>query len=465
MANIKLINHSSVLIQDGDSFILTDPWYARPAFGSWLPTPPMSVHPVYLVALAKNNTNFNILISHGHDDHLDEDFLSLFPKDVSIIIPEYKSKGLRKRLERVGLKNINEVSSKGKTFGKFVIKSYINELISRDDAILTIGAYSTSNNFIIHANDNWQELEGEILHKLKKDAENFTSDQILYMSQCNLADGFPSVYRNYTKDEKLEIHNNRVNNIISTSLLNANKLNAKYFLNYAGHAAAFVKNNIELRNKTSYISNAHVQEICNKFKYSVEVLNIIPGDSFDFCNIQKHFPGIDLCDNALKKESYSFYEKYNKIAECDSYKEYNSLSKKDLLLNLDYFLNNFRQFVEPRLGLTNFNTDIIGCKIIFSTLDLNAKSEIVVGGPDCFDGRVIEFFTPMGMLSAVITGKINWENLYIGYGTEIETTPKDINIRAVVRWLAMYGYFYQRLRRQLPSLASLPEQQRRKHEQ
>ena len=77
---VKAVNHASVLIQEDDNFILTDPWYEQPAFGSWLPVPPTSIHPVYLLALAKDNPKFKILISHGHDDHLDDEWLSLFPK-------------------------------------------------------------------------------------------------------------------------------------------------------------------------------------------------------------------------------------------------------------------------------------------------------------------------------------------------------------------------------------------------
>lgn len=54
MTNVKLINHSSVLVQEGDTFVLTDPWFEKPAFGSWLPVPPTSVHPAYLSALSKS---------------------------------------------------------------------------------------------------------------------------------------------------------------------------------------------------------------------------------------------------------------------------------------------------------------------------------------------------------------------------------------------------------------------------
>jgi len=441
MANIKLITHSSVLIQDGSSFILTDPWFEKPAFGSWLPTPPTSIHPVYLLALANSNSNFNIVVSHGHDDHLDDDFLSLFPKSTNITIPKYISKGLYKRIERLGFTNINEVDTSGEVLGNFTIKSYINMEISRDDAILTIEG---SDFFIVHANDNWQELVGENLEKLKCDTRKFNSNKILYMSQCNLADGWPNIYRSYSEMEKQEIHSKRVDNIISNGLLNADKLGAAYFLNYAGYAAAYVKGKDRLKNIASYTTNLHLNKIRDKFKRNVEVLKMLPGDSFDFSNIHNQFSSISLDNDVLKNQSYKFYEKYDRIKKCDSYREYRSLSESQIEEGLSAFLIGFKDFVETRVYKLNFNVDILGCKIVFSCSDLDVRSEIIVGKEEQLDGRVIEFVTSSSMFSEIILKSINWENLYIGYGSEVIATPKNANMRSVVRWLAMYGYFYQR---------------------
>ena len=61
-----------------------------------------------------------------------------------------------------------------------------------------------------------------------------------------------------------------------------------------------------------------------------------------------------------------------------------------------------------------------------------------------FKDKTVHFYVLNSVLSALLRGEINWENLYIGYGAEIETTPKDTNARAVIRWMAMYGYVYQR---------------------
>ncbi len=441
MTNIKLVNHSSVLIQEGNNFILTDPWFEKPAFGSWFPVPPTSVHPVYLFALAKSDANFAIAISHGHDDHLDDDFLSLFPMSTPIIIPQYIAKGLKSRLTRLGFENIIEASTKGISHNCFKIKSYINMSISRDDAILT---FETPNNFIVHANDNWQKLVGDNLETMKKDASKFKSNEMLYMSQCNLADGFPNIYKNYSEDEKSQIHDLRVKNMISTGMSNADELGAKYFLNYAGYAAAFVKGNEQIRIRGSFKDNDFIDSVRIENNHNVEVLQMIPGDDFNFKTVIKQFGEISLNANDVKDESFKFYEKYDKIYNCDTYKSYDVLPDEQILHTLENFLSRFASFVEPRLEKTNFNTDIMGCKVVFSCSDGNLKKEVVVGGEQRFNGKTAEFSTTKSILSEILRGSINWENLYIGYGAQVKTTPKDINIRAIVRWLAMYGYVYQR---------------------
>ena len=459
---VKAVNHASVLIQEDDNFILTDPWYEQPAFGSWLPVPPTSIHPVYLLSLAKANPKFKILISHGHDDHLDDEWLSLFPKDVTIIIPEYKSKGFLSRLKKLGLTNINEASNDGLQSDIFKIKSYVNSDISMDDAILTI---ETPNNFVVHANDNWQEIEGNSLKTLQTDANKFKSENILYMSQCNLADGFPNIYKNYTQSEKDEIHNRRVDNIIVNSLKNADRIKSKYFLNYAGYTSSFrnvgdeeidVNQYKRLRDRVSFKSNEHITDLCNKNNCSVKVLDMIPGDSFDFVKVTEQFPGFKLSEKDLKNESYSFYEEYGRVLRCESYKEKPVFSAAELEFDnfkiedkielitedLDYFLDNFKKFVESRLDTTGFQKDIAGCKVIFTAKDLSVSSEVVIGKE--WDGRIAEFSMNMNLMTNILEKVSNWENLYIGYGGEVETTPKDINIGSVVRWLAMYGYYYQR---------------------
>ena len=404
MTNVRLINHSSVLIQEGNEFVLTDPWFENPAFGSWFPVPPTSIPPAYLVALSKSVENFFIAISHGHDDHLDDKFLSLFPKETVVVIPKYKSRGLLSRLKRIGFTNIIEAPPTG-------IKV---------------------------------EIQGQNFASIKKDAGKFGPEKTLYMSQCNLADGFPNIYEEYTEKEKVEIHNKRVDNIIKGSLMNAHNIGAGFFLNYAGYASAFVKGKPQLKNHCSFVTNEHVAKIQSSHGYKTEVVGMIPGDDFNFSNVSEMFAGVKLDPAYVKECSYDFYENYGKILNCDTYKDYSALSDTDIQRGMQTFLDSFSTFVEKRLEPTNFNTDIAGFEIIFACPEANLSSSTVVGEQDFFDGRRATFSTTRSVMSQIITGAINWENLYIGYAATVKAEPKNTNIRSVVRWLAMYGYVYQR---------------------
>ena len=70
--SIKFINHASLQIK-GQNNYLTDPWYISNAFGKWTQNPPPSFSDVKNILKTKK---LNILVSHGHDDHVDDFFYS-----------------------------------------------------------------------------------------------------------------------------------------------------------------------------------------------------------------------------------------------------------------------------------------------------------------------------------------------------------------------------------------------------
>lgn len=92
-------NHASLLIKHNGKFLLTDPWFQTLAFGSWLPTYPPAFHPTYLASLKEN---LAILVSHGHDDHLDDKLLDLFDKNTPIVTANFKSPSVKNRLKKLG---------------------------------------------------------------------------------------------------------------------------------------------------------------------------------------------------------------------------------------------------------------------------------------------------------------------------------------------------------------------------
>ena len=93
-------------MQYRDRYLLTDPWYNKPAFGSWLPSFAPYIHPTYLAALGERLT---ILVSHGHDDHLDDRLLGIFDKKTKIVTADFTAPSVVNRLKYLGFENISTV--------------------------------------------------------------------------------------------------------------------------------------------------------------------------------------------------------------------------------------------------------------------------------------------------------------------------------------------------------------------
>ncbi|HXU25639.1 MAG TPA: MBL fold metallo-hydrolase, partial [Bacteroidia bacterium] len=179
--SVLFLNHSSVIIQCDGEYLLCDPWFEKPAFGSWLPTFPMFNHPVYIASL---ESKLSILISHGHDDHCDDDLLELFDKNTPIISSDFASPSVKNRVKKIGFNNYHAVSETGVQVGSFFVKSFRNEDISEDDAMYVI---RTKDAVIIHCNDNWFPISEERVAEVKKEIAHVGEKNVIFMSQTNSA--------------------------------------------------------------------------------------------------------------------------------------------------------------------------------------------------------------------------------------------------------------------------------------
>jgi Beta-lactamase superfamily domain len=302
--SFRYLNHASILIRCASNFILTDPWFQRPAFGSWLPVPPIAIHPAYIQTLARSTQDFMIVISHGHDDHLDDEWLVGFPKHVLVLIPEFPAPGTRKRIEALGFKKIIEIPALGIQIGNIRFQTFFNPEISRFDAIISI---DTGDSLIVHANDNWKPLTERNRNRLSELTHKYGLERTCYLSQCNIADSFPYVYPQYDIQEKKIIANKRVESMARSSLQNAASIGARYFLNYAGHTKTFDFYNPHMLGLTGFQDYQFIRKIALEEELeNLEVLDMVPGDSFDFKSIDKLF-GFRLDESILKEESVSYY--------------------------------------------------------------------------------------------------------------------------------------------------------------
>ena len=141
---------------------LCDPWYISPAFGGWTQEPSPSFENILHVLKLANK--LNIIISHGHDDHIDEFFINKHLKNSQFIIPKFKSAGLRKRISNLTGKEPIELSEDSLCIDGVEIAAFINPEFSNNDAIVV---FKNTNTAIIHANDNYHEWPKDLTNKIK----------------------------------------------------------------------------------------------------------------------------------------------------------------------------------------------------------------------------------------------------------------------------------------------------------
>jgi hypothetical protein len=227
---ITHVNHASLLIEDNGEFVLTDPWYLSPAIGNWTQYPFPAVDTIRTI-LSIPKDKLKVVISHGHDDHLDEFFIAKHLSQHQIFVPKFRTNGLPKRIERLTGVYPIEISAESLSAGEFEFAAQINEDFTNYDSIVLIGSKTCG---IIHANDNWHAYPDRLIQEIQ--AFNAKRDNIFFFTQFGIADCFPVNYPSYSKEEALEIVQKRFAGYTKAISSNMARLNLSCAYTYANQS-------------------------------------------------------------------------------------------------------------------------------------------------------------------------------------------------------------------------------------
>jgi hypothetical protein len=225
------VNHASLLIKHGEHYCLTDPWLISSAFGAWVqqPSPPkemvdfiLSIDPARLCCV----------VSHGHDDHLDDFFVKHHLSQAQFVIPRFRSPGLERRLQALAPQVHAVGPDEVHAFGPFSLRFFINGEFTSFDALVAI---QTPVATVVHANDNWHAQPPEViqpLHALRRDP----SRKFFYFSQIGIADCFPARYPQHDPSEVRDMVRSRVKLHVKAANANADQLDLTHLQAYANQA-------------------------------------------------------------------------------------------------------------------------------------------------------------------------------------------------------------------------------------
>jgi hypothetical protein len=230
---ITHLNHASLLVEtpDGHSFLL-DPWLISPAFDNWTQHPyPAAKTTRKLLEISPRN--LSIVISHGHDDHIDEFVISKSFSRSDIFIPKLRTNGLFHRVSKLTTGKVIEVDGQGVECGGTRLFNFINGDFTGDDTIFVL---RTNDAVCIHANDNWHAYRQPLVESLKACWESLPEANILYFVQLGNADSFPLGYPGYSDAEALEELHRRYRRFRDFILINTANLGLKEAYTYANQA-------------------------------------------------------------------------------------------------------------------------------------------------------------------------------------------------------------------------------------
>ena len=312
------------------------------------------------------------------------------------------------------------------------------------DAIYTI---ETPDALVVHANDNWPKLPVPIARSIFADVARIGPARCLYMSQTNSASGWPLTYRNYTRSTKMSLLYDKVLGMVSMGLQNCAQLTIPYFMSYAGFASVFVRNHEEYFNDSLFVTPSYLAEhMSSAIPKGVEVLDLMPGDEFDFVSVRKSFTNSDIVPTKLREATRKFYETYGVTSNCDTYQgQESNFQSKRVQMRLRHFLSAFSEFVEAKTASSGFELSIRGKSLKIVVEDLGIFETAHFGSDMTGRERANKtIYVTSSMLERVLDGTSRFENLYTGYNAELERDPPEVYNRDIANYIVMFSDYYRK---------------------
>ena len=380
------LNHSSVICETKDQLLITDPWLFSNAFESWYQNPYPNIKTVNKIFQSINKPLY-ILISHAHDDHFDDIFLSKLPNKTFVIIPKTKNNSFKNRVLKCGIERefIIEADKNGCKVGAFNIACFFDGSLSNEDFIFTISDEET---LFIHANDNWREFSEYTISKIKNEIRRISFLDIIFMSQIGIADSFPLFYAGYNDTEKKEIITKKITAMCNAFINNCSRLDLDLGFAYANQS------------KFSKI-----------YKLDDRTLNFDP---------------YLIKDELIKKNSNRIIQ-LNPSDEIKKGNHYKANQRQKSLL--DARLEFMELALEEYTLNKNLETIPIKMKSFDKLSELNNNNEITI-------------YAPSNIWNSILNGQLNLESIITG-GSGLIHKPKGYNMRKEYSLLTNWAYINQ----------------------
>ena len=405
LPKITLVGNAAILVQWESYNFLFDPWIEGPAvFGSWITYPPSNIRVDDLPKI------HGIFISHEHSDHFHEFTLKKFDKHIPIFVPDFDNRRLEFRLKKLGFLNITSLKS-GIGFqlsDKVRITSFSSGSVWNDSIFfMQLGNFSILN--INDAGFNWS------LKTIIKDID-------LLCIQFSPASGYPATWNHISEKSKLDLMHKRNDGMLHMIKGLVQILNPKFVLPFANFNQLYLPEHrkfVEIQPRNSPQSVVDTLE-----EFDVNVLNIIPGESWDGKN------------NSFQRTG-NMYQNTNLLETIIEDKELIDKNKKFVPKDFDLTFNDVKNYFEDfhdseiskEIGDYDFILEIVnGHEIIHSVIKFSNGKISCENTNSSSKNTYMYMKCPGPIVQEIIKNDLSWDEIQSGYWCENDRNPEVYNI-------------------------------------
>jgi CMP-N-acetylneuraminate monooxygenase len=405
LPKITLVGNAAILVQWESYNFLFDPWIEGPAvFGSWITYPPSNIRVKDLPKI------HGIFISHEHSDHFHEFTLKKFDKHIPIFVPDFDNRRLEFRLKKLGFSNITSLKS-GIGFqlsDKVRITSFSSGSVWNDSIFfMQLGNFSILN--INDAGFNWS------LKTIIKDID-------LLCIQFSPASGYPATWNHISEKSKLDLMHKRNDGMLHMIKGLVEILNPKFILPFANFNQLYLPEHrkfVEIQPRNSPQSVVDTLE-----EFDVNVLNIIPGESWDGKN------------NSFQRTG-NLYQNTNLLETVIEDKELIDKNKKFVPKDFDLTFNDIKNYFEDfhdseiskEIGDYDFILEIVnGHEIIHSVIKFSNGKISCENTNSSSKNTYMYMKCPGPIVQEIIKNDLSWDEIQSGYWCEFDRNPDVYNI-------------------------------------
>ncbi len=401
------VSHSCYVIESSDSVIAFDPWITSSAYHRQWHLYPRPVD----TSLVTNADA--ILISHGHEDHLNQESLELIQKKAHVFFPFQWRNGVVGYLNHLGFGEITEALSFHTYQFRNVTITYLGYSL---ESVIVV---ECDGNVIVNINDALNSNHETAVEYLLKEIKTRWGKIDYLLSGWSGAGYFPNKV-NFKGKDNLEVA----------------RIREQYFANNFCRFTQYLQPEIALAFAPGFVLLDDENRWINEIKFPREILDMyyrenfdnetsirfpiaFPGDYFD----EKKFFKVSSFHGRKEKEIYKDLDSVfsEEIAEANRIEWFDEDAFPDLIAKLKFWLIKNKSIYHPTAvadAVFSIRLKDVTQKSYLQIRFVDGIPEIKRAGAPCTDDRLM-IETKASLLALNLEKEWGGDLLTIGYGINV----------------------------------------------